>query len=120
MDAGDKDRGLGSSPLTVAAAVAWHKTSPLAAGERLGITAGARRGLGRSKAKLHFHQNLFTHRSDEIQTRELSRQWALELRGLQQRRLFETVAACGGKYSITNQLGVVLETKGIIHCSQNS
>lgn len=51
-------------------------------------------------------------------------QWALELRGLhhvmQQRRLFETMAACGGKYSITNQLFVGLGTNGIIHCSQNN
>lgn len=51
-------------------------------------------------------------------------QWALELRGLhhvvQQRRLFETMAACGDKYSITTQLFVGLGTSGIIHCSQDN
>lgn len=58
--------------MTLAVAVAWHKTSPIAARERLGTTAGASRGLGKSQAKLHFHQKLFTCRPDEIQTRELS------------------------------------------------
>lgn len=58
--------------MTLTVAVAWHKTSPIAARERLGTTAGASRGLRRSQAELHFHRNLFTHRSDEIQTGELS------------------------------------------------
>lgn len=66
-----KTRGCGADP--------WHwqlqlpGTKPLLLlQERWGTTAGASRGLGRSQAELHFHRNLFTHRSDEIQTRELS------------------------------------------------
>lgn len=75
VGAGDKDKRLWSWPLTLTVAVAWHKTSPIAARERLGTTAGASRGLRRSQAELHFHRNLFTHRRDEIQTGELSRVW---------------------------------------------
>lgn len=45
---------------------------PYCCKRRLGTTDGASRGLGKSQAKLHFHQNLFTPRADEIRTRELS------------------------------------------------